>query len=96
LYRPGACCPTAERPAIIGSTLDWVGLLLASPGVALLTFGLAEIPGHGSVGHPTVYIPIPLLTEIALPAVFIWRARRVDDPSSTSGSSRSCGWLPPS
>lgn len=24
--------------------LDWVGLLLASPGVALLTFGLAEIP----------------------------------------------------
>jgi EmrB/QacA subfamily drug resistance transporter len=58
--------------------LDWVGLLLASPGVALLTFGLAEIPGHGSVGYPTVYVP--LLTGIALLAAFIWRARRVDDP----------------
>lgn len=58
--------------------LDWVGLLLASPGIALLTFGLAEIPAHGGVGHPTVYVP--LLVGISLLAVFIRHARRADDP----------------
>ncbi|MQA17118.1 MAG: DHA2 family efflux MFS transporter permease subunit [Pseudonocardiaceae bacterium] len=58
--------------------LDWVGLLLASPGIALLTFGLAEVPGQGGVAHPVVYVP--LLAGATLLAVFIWHARRTDDP----------------
>lgn len=58
--------------------LDWIGLLLASPGIALLTFGLAEIPAHRGVGHPTVYVPS--LAGIALLAIFIGHARRTDDP----------------
>ncbi len=58
--------------------LDLVGLLLASPGIALLTFGLAEIPARGGLGHPTVYLP--LLGGAALLTVFIVHARRTDDP----------------
>lgn len=58
--------------------LDWVGLLLASPGIALLTFGLAEIPARGGVAHPATYIP--LLAGTVLLAIFIWHARRTVDP----------------
>lgn len=58
--------------------LDWVGLLLASPGIASLTFGLSEVPGHGGVGHPLVYVPI--LSGVALLSAFVWHARRVEDP----------------
>lgn len=67
-----------DRRAEGRSRLDWVGLLLASPGVALLTFGLAEIPAHRGVTEPVVYGP--LLCGIALLAVFIRHARRTDDP----------------
>lgn len=58
--------------------LDWFGLLLASPGVALVTFALSEVPSHGGLGHPFVYGP--LLAGATLLAVFIWHARRADDP----------------
>ncbi len=58
--------------------LDWVGLLLSSPGIALLTFGLAEIPAHGGVAYPAVYVP--LLAGAALLALFIRHARRTTEP----------------
>lgn len=58
--------------------LDWIGLLMASPGVALATFGLSEVPSHGGVGHPLVYLP--LLTGTALLSLFIWHARHVAEP----------------
>lgn len=67
-----------ERREQARHRLDWVGLLLASPGVALLTFGLAEIPGHGGVGHPVVYGP--LLVGVVLLLIFTEHARRTDDP----------------
>jgi EmrB/QacA subfamily drug resistance transporter len=58
--------------------LDWRGLLLASPGVALLTLGLAEVPGHGGVGHPSVWGPG--LAGLALIAAFVAYALRTTDP----------------
>lgn len=58
--------------------LDWLGLLLASPGVALLTLGLAEVPAHGGVGHPSVWAPG--LAGLAFLAAFVTHALRTDDP----------------
>lgn len=58
--------------------LDWVGLLLASPGLALLTFGMAEIPMRGGVGHSSVYLPIG--GGVALLAAFVAHARRITHP----------------
>jgi EmrB/QacA subfamily drug resistance transporter len=58
--------------------LDWLGLLLASPGVASLTFGLSEIPSHGGLAAPIVYGP--LAVGGVLVAAFVVHARRLDDP----------------
>jgi EmrB/QacA subfamily drug resistance transporter len=58
--------------------LDWIGLLLASPGVATLTFGLSEVPSHGGVADPIVYGP--LASGAILLVAFVLHARRVDDP----------------
>src|SRR5690606_29752919 len=58
--------------------LDWVGLLLASPGVAALTFGLSEVPSHGGFGAPIVYGPIT--AGLVLLVVFVLHSRRLDDP----------------
>jgi EmrB/QacA subfamily drug resistance transporter len=58
--------------------LDWVGLLLVSPGIASLTFGLSEVPGHGGLEEPIVYGP--LTAGAVLLAAFVLHARRVDDP----------------
>lgn len=68
----------SDRRTHDSQRLDWIGLLLASPGIALLTFGLSEVPGHGGVNHPLVYVP--LLSGIAFLGLFIWHARRVDHP----------------
>src|SRR3954468_11004152 len=38
--------------------LDWRGLLLLSPGVAAIVFGLSESETHGGFGHPIVFGPI--------------------------------------
>jgi EmrB/QacA subfamily drug resistance transporter len=69
-------------PAIDGGRraqrLDWLGLLLASPGVLALTFGLSEVPSHGGVGHPVVYGP--LAAGAVLLVAFVLHARRVADP----------------
>jgi EmrB/QacA subfamily drug resistance transporter len=37
--------------------LDVVGLLMLSPGLAALIYGLAQVPSHGGVDHPAVYLP---------------------------------------
>ncbi|HVE95404.1 MAG TPA: hypothetical protein VNA67_00160 [Pseudonocardiaceae bacterium] len=42
--------------------------------MALLTFGLAEIPGHGGVGHAAVYVPlliVRLFTNLRLAAAVV-------------------------
>jgi EmrB/QacA subfamily drug resistance transporter len=58
--------------------LDFRGLLLMSGGVALLTYGLAEIGSKGTFTAPTVVIPI--LAGLALVAVFALVSLRVPRP----------------
>jgi EmrB/QacA subfamily drug resistance transporter len=57
--------------------LDWRGLLMLSPGVALVVFGLSEVSTHGSV---TVSRALPVLAGAALVAAFALRAWRTPAP----------------
>jgi len=57
--------------------LDWRGLLLLSPGVALVVFGLSEVSTHGSVSFTRL---LPILAGVGLVAAFTLRARRTPAP----------------
>jgi EmrB/QacA subfamily drug resistance transporter len=59
------------------SKLDWKGLLLLSPGLALLVFGLSEVSTHGSLTPERL---LPVVAGIALVAVFVWRAWHTESP----------------
>jgi len=59
------------------SKLDWKGLLLLSPGLALLVFGLSEVSTHGSLTPERL---LPVVAGIGLVAVFVWRAWHTDSP----------------
>src|SRR5579875_3489532 len=58
--------------------LDVVDLLLVSPGLALVIYGLAESSSSGGFGSGKVLIP--LLIGLVLLAVFVWHALRTKDP----------------
>jgi EmrB/QacA subfamily drug resistance transporter len=58
--------------------LDFVDLLLLSPGLALLIYGLAETNSAGGFGAAKVLGP--LLAGVALLAGFVWHALRARDP----------------
>ncbi|MEU4235996.1 MDR family MFS transporter [Actinoplanes sp. NPDC026619] len=58
--------------------LDWTGLLLLSPGLAALVYGLSEIGDRGGFGHPAVLIP--MLGGAALIVVFVFQALRAAEP----------------
>jgi EmrB/QacA subfamily drug resistance transporter len=57
--------------------LDWLGLLLLSPGLAILIFGFAESSSHG-FGATRSWAPI--LAGAALIAFFLWHSWRSDAP----------------
>lgn len=59
------------RPA---EKLDVVGLLLLSPGLAALIYGLAQVPAHEGFAHPDVYLPAG--AGAALVIAFVWHAAR--------------------
>jgi EmrB/QacA subfamily drug resistance transporter len=59
------------------SKLDWQGLLLLSPGLALVVFGLSEVSTHGGV---TFARALPILVGLALVAAFVVHAWRVEWP----------------
>jgi len=59
------------------SKLDWKGLLLLSPGLALLVFGLSEVSTHGSLTPERL---LPVVAGLALVAAFVWRAWHTDSP----------------
>ncbi|PKW27394.1 DHA2 family efflux MFS transporter permease subunit [Phycicoccus duodecadis] len=50
-------------------SLDWRGLLMMSPGLALFLYGISSIPEQGGVGHPKVLIPG--IVGLALIASFV-------------------------
>ncbi|MBV9194147.1 MAG: DHA2 family efflux MFS transporter permease subunit [Solirubrobacterales bacterium] len=58
--------------------LDYVDLILLSPGLALIIYGLAETNAAGGFGAPRVLVP--LVAGLVLLAVFVWHALRAEDP----------------
>jgi EmrB/QacA subfamily drug resistance transporter len=61
-----------------GESLDWQGLLMLSPGMAALVYGLAETGPHGGFSAPEVLIPMAV--GAALIVAFIVHALRTSDP----------------
>jgi EmrB/QacA subfamily drug resistance transporter len=59
------------------SRLDWRGLLLLSPGLALTVFGLSEVSTHGGVNAER---GLPVLACVLLVAAFVAHAWRSDAP----------------
>jgi EmrB/QacA subfamily drug resistance transporter len=59
------------------SKLDWQGLLLLSPGLGLVVFGLSEVSTQGGV---TVTRLLPVLAGLALVVAFVVRAWRCESP----------------
>jgi EmrB/QacA subfamily drug resistance transporter len=57
--------------------LDWRGLLMLSPGVALVVFGLSEVSTHGSV---SLVLLLPVLLGAALVGAFVVHALRTEAP----------------
>jgi EmrB/QacA subfamily drug resistance transporter len=58
--------------------LDVLGMLLLSPGLAAVIYGLAETSSAGGFGAAKVLVP--LLGGAALLATFVWHALRTSDP----------------
>jgi len=58
--------------------LDWLGLVLLSPGLALLVFALAEVSSHGGLGAVVAWLP--LVTGLVLIAGFVWHGLRAARP----------------
>jgi EmrB/QacA subfamily drug resistance transporter len=58
--------------------LDLVDLVLVSPGLALVIYGLAKSSSSGGFGSSKVLIP--LLVGIVLVVAFVWHALRTKDP----------------
>jgi EmrB/QacA subfamily drug resistance transporter len=73
LLPPGRAQGRHEGPA----HLDWRGLLMLSPGVALVVFGLSEVSTHGSISVVRV---APIVAGLSLVAGFVVRSRRLRDP----------------
>src|SRR4051794_29111834 len=58
--------------------LDWTGLLLLSPGLAGIVFGLSETETHGGITAPIAWVPMVL--GIGLVALFVRHAWYADRP----------------
>lgn len=66
---------TPGRPA---DRLDFVGLLLLSPGLAALIFGVSQVRTPSSLGSPPVVISVT--AGVALIGAFVWRSLGTDSP----------------
>jgi EmrB/QacA subfamily drug resistance transporter len=66
-----------EFPGTGRARLDAVGLALASPGIAAVVFGLAQVGTETGFGHPLVLVP--LLGGLALLVAFTVRARAIGE-----------------
>src|SRR5690606_18105942 len=59
-------------------SFDFVGMLLASPGLALFLYGVSTIPEVGTFADKKVVIPV--VVGLALLAGFVWHALRTTHP----------------
>jgi EmrB/QacA subfamily drug resistance transporter len=67
----------ADQGRADAGRLDWIGVALLPPGLALLVFGLSEVESHGGIGAPVAFGPIVAgLVLLALFARHGWRAER--------------------
>jgi EmrB/QacA subfamily drug resistance transporter len=57
--------------------LDWLGVLLLSPPLAAIIFGLAKSGQNGGFGHAVVLIPV--VAGALVLCVFVWHAMRDPD-----------------
>ncbi|SEH10421.1 DHA2 family efflux MFS transporter permease subunit [Thermoleophilum album] len=71
-----AILPT-DRPQPL-HRLDLPGLLVLSPGLALIIYGLAESGSQGGFGHAKVLVPLAI--GLALLAYFVRHGLRASDP----------------
>jgi EmrB/QacA subfamily drug resistance transporter len=58
--------------------LDWLGLVLLSPSLAAIIYGLAESGSSGGFGEAKIIVPI--VAGVLLLAIFIWHELRVSQP----------------
>ncbi|HEY6763114.1 MAG TPA: DHA2 family efflux MFS transporter permease subunit [Baekduia sp.] len=58
--------------------LDKLGLLLLSPGIAAVVFGLSEVGVHRTLAVASAWVP--LVVGLAMVATFVVRALRIDHP----------------
>jgi EmrB/QacA subfamily drug resistance transporter len=61
-----------------GHKLDWLGVLLLPPGMAIFVYGLAETASSGGFGSTKTLIPV--LVGLALVVAFIMHASRSKEP----------------
>lgn len=66
-----------DRPEAAGR-FDFAGMLMLSPGLALLIYAVSNVPGAGGVGAPSVWLPA--VVGAVLIVGFILRAIRVANP----------------
>jgi EmrB/QacA subfamily drug resistance transporter len=64
---------SADRPQPT-ERLDWLGLVMLSPGLAAFVYGLAETSSSGGIG--AVRALVPMLAGLALIVAFVIHARR--------------------
>ncbi|WP_133849971.1 DHA2 family efflux MFS transporter permease subunit [Labedaea rhizosphaerae] len=57
---------------------DFPGMLMLSPGVALLIYGVSNVPSAGGFSHTKVWLP--MLAGVVLIAGFVFRALRFENP----------------
>lgn len=55
-------------------SFDFIGMLLLSPGLAVLLYGVSSVPDRGSVNSTQVYLPVSV--GVVLIAAFVFRALR--------------------
>jgi EmrB/QacA subfamily drug resistance transporter len=59
-------------------SLDALGVVLMSPGLALFLYGVSSIPGAGTMSSPKVYLPMG--AGVLLMAFFVWHSFRPAHP----------------
>ena len=70
-----ALAPDAGRPEGGAGRLDWLGAVLLCPGLGGIVFGLSQVESHGGLSAPAAVGP--LVTGVALIALFAWHSLRV-------------------
>ncbi|GLY35059.1 multidrug resistance protein B [Amycolatopsis sp. NBRC 101858] len=66
-----------DEPEATGR-FDFVGMLMVSPGLAALIFGVSKVPSAGGFGAVEVWLPV--LAGVVLLVAFVVRALRVPNP----------------